>query len=73
MPESKKLNHLLRQANIVSSTPEQVQSQLQQRAAYNMNNYLRLMMHRLDQVMDVNEESEDRVKQLLSFIARNND
>ena len=73
MPESKKLNHLLRQANIVSSTPEQVQSQLQHRAAYNMNNYLRLMLHRLDQAVDANEESEERVKQLLSFIARNND
>jgi len=65
METSKHLLKLLRKAGVDG---KEVDMQIHQRAAYNMNNYLRLINFRLEQPNSSEHSRSDHIKNLLHFI-----
>ena len=65
MPPCKQLANILRKAGI---DEKNVDKQLEQRAAYNMTNYLRLINFRLDQPSTTAESQHEQIANLLHFI-----
>lgn len=65
MPQSKKLEMLLRKESV---NPNQYEDHLQQRGAYSMKNYLKLILIRLTTQPSQEGTRQQRVDELLRFI-----